>query len=170
MGRRGEPTSIDARQRRARSPARGYSPAVLKKTAADFREFLIKQNALALAVGVIIGAAIGKVVSGIVDDVFMPIIGALLPGGDWRALQIVLTHNADGTAANAIKYGDLLGRTVDFFIVAIVIFIVVKALMRPKKGPPTTKPCPHCLETIPIAATRCRACTSELGAPGLTPV
>jgi large conductance mechanosensitive channel len=122
----------------------------------EFRDFLVKQNALALAVGVIIGAAIGKVVSGIVDDVFMPLIGVILPGGEWRAAQWVLS----GT--NAIKYGDLIGRFVDFVIVAAVIFGVVKLLLREKPKPPTTRPCPKCLEVIPLAAMRCKACCSDL--------
>lgn len=135
---------------------------MLKKTASEFREFLLKQNALALAIGVIIGAAIGKVVTGIVDDVVMPIVGVLIPGGEWRTLQLVLTHNPDGSVANALKYGDLLGRTVDFVIVAWVVFLVVKLALRKKAEPSTTRPCPRCLEIVPIVATRCRACTSDL--------
>lgn len=137
---------------------------MVRSTLTEFRDFLIKQNALALAIGVIAGAAIGKVVSGIVDDVFMPIVGALLPGGDWRSLQFVLDRNADGTVANAIKYGDLLGRVVDFIIVTGVIFLVTKAFLRTKAAPATTKACPACLEQVPLAASRCRACTSALPA------
>src|SRR5580700_372695 len=121
----------------------------------EFRDFLLKQNALALAVGVIIGAAIGKVVSGIVEDVFMPLIGVVMPGGEWRNASLPLTGQ------NAIKYGDLLGRAIDFTIVAAVVFVVVKLLLDEKKEPaPPTKVCPECLETIPAAAKRCRACTS----------
>jgi large conductance mechanosensitive channel len=121
----------------------------------EFRDFLLKQNALALAVGVIIGAAIGKVVSGIVEDVFMPLIGVIMPGGDWRNAALPLTGQ------NAIKYGDLIGRVIDFTIVAGVVFVVVKVLIREKKEPVApTKVCPECLETIPAAAKRCRACTS----------
>lgn len=123
----------------------------------DFREFLLKQNALALAVGVVIGAAVGKVVSAIVDDVIMPFVGILLPGGEWRAWELPLTHDAAGKVTNAIKYGDLLGRSVDFLIVAIVIFAVTKALL---KAP--TKPCPRCTELVPLAATRCKYCTSDV--------
>ncbi len=121
----------------------------------EFRDFLLKQNALALAVGVIIGAAIGKVVSGIVEDVFMPLIGVIMPGGDWRNAALPLSGQ------NAIKYGDLVGRVIDFTIVAAVVFVVVKVLIREKKEPAAlTKVCPECLETIPAAAKRCRACTS----------
>jgi large conductance mechanosensitive channel len=128
------------------------------KVIQEFRSFLIKQNALALAVGVVIGAAVGKVVSGIVDDIFMPIVGVLLPGGEWRSAQIVLS------GANAIKYGDLLGRLIDFTIVSFVVFIVVKVVLReaPPPPPPETKSCPECLETIPKAAKRCRACTAQV--------
>src|SRR5580698_5878745 len=110
----------------------------------EFRDFLLKQNALALAVGVIIGAAIGKVVSGIVEDVFMPLIGVIMPGGEWRNAALPLTGQ------NAIKYGDLIGRVIDFAIVAAVVFVVVKLLIREEKVPAgPTKVCPECLETIP---------------------
>jgi large conductance mechanosensitive channel len=125
----------------------------------EFRDFLIKQNALALAVGVVIGGAVGKVVSGIVEDIFMPIIGLVLPGGEWRNSQLVL----HGT--NAIKYGDLIGRLIDFTIVAMVVFFVTRALLESGKKPEPaapTKSCPQCLETIPAAATRCRACAQPV--------
>jgi large conductance mechanosensitive channel len=125
------------------------------KMVSEFKSFLVKQNALALAVGVVIGGAIGKVVSGIVDDIIMPVVGVLLPGGEWRNAQVVLS----GT--NAIKYGDLLGRLIDFVIIALVIFLVVKALIK-EPPPPATKQCPQCLENIPVAAKRCKACTSAV--------
>lgn len=124
-----------------------------------FREFLLKQNALALAIGVVIGGAIGKVVSGIVDDVVMPIVGVILPGGDWRAAQIALSGD------NAIKYGDLLGRVVDFIIVAAVVYFVTKAFLESPASAPapaTTKTCPECLDPIPLAARKCRACGSPV--------
>ena len=129
--------------------------------AKDFREFLLKQNTLALAVGVVIGAAVGKVVSAIVDDVIMPIVGILLPGGEWRTWELPLTHDAAVKVTNAIKYGDLLGRLVDFTIVALVVFFVTKALL--KAPPPApTKACPRCTEQLPTAATRCKYCTSDV--------
>ncbi|HZX40304.1 MAG TPA: MscL family protein, partial [Myxococcaceae bacterium] len=71
--------------------------------AKDFREFLLKQNALALAVAVVIGAAVGKVVSAIVDDVIMPVVGLVLPPGEWRSLEVPLTHDAAGKVTNAVK-------------------------------------------------------------------
>ena len=126
--------------------------------AKDFKEFLLKQNALALAVGVVIGAAVGKVVSAIVEDMIMPFVGLLLPGGEWRTWSVPLTHDASGKVTNAIKYGDLLGQLVDFGIVAIVIFAVTKALLRPA----ASKPCPRCTEPVAAAATRCKYCTSDL--------
>lgn len=130
----------------------------------DFREFLLKQNALALAVGVIIGAAVGKVVSSIVSDLLMPVIGLALPGGSWREWKYVLsqTTGPDGKeVVNAINYGAFLGTVVDFVIVAFVVFLLVKRFMKPEPGAPT-KSCPHCLETVPATATKCRACTSAL--------
>ena len=129
--------------------------------AKDFREFLLKQNALALAIGVVIGAAVGKVVGAIVDDLIMPIVGILLPGGEWRNWQVPLTHDAAGKVTNAIKYGDLLGRFVDFLIVALVVFFVANMLL--KTPPPApTKMCPRCTEALPTAATRCKFCTSDV--------
>jgi len=120
-----------------------------------FREFLLKQNAIALAIGVIIGAAMGRVVSGLVDDVLMPILGVVLPGGEWRNAQVGLS------GANAIKYGDLIGRLLDFVIVAAVVYALAKAFI--KEAPaPATRSCPECLETIPIGARKCRACGSAV--------
>jgi large conductance mechanosensitive channel len=117
----------------------------------EFREFLLKQNAFALAIGVIIGSAVGKVVSGIVDDLVMPIVGVILPGGDWRSAQLQLT------GANAIKYGDLIGRVVDFVFIAAVVYLLAKLLLASMLAP-ATRNCPECLDPIPIAARRCRAC------------
>jgi large conductance mechanosensitive channel len=125
------------------------------KLASEFKAFLLKQNALALAVGVIIGAAVGKVVSGIVDDFIMPIVGVILPASEWRTAQLPLL------GSNAIKYGDLIGRLVDFVIVAMVVFFIVRMFIKEEPKPPT-KTCPFCLEAIPAAATRCRACTATL--------
>src|SRR5207237_6021691 len=91
--------------------------------AKEFRDFLLKQNALALAIGVIIGAAVGRVVSGIVDDLIMPLVGVVLPGGEWRNAQVHLSGQ------NALKYGDLLGRLVDFAVVALVVVVLTKLLL-----------------------------------------
>jgi large conductance mechanosensitive channel len=130
----------------------------------DFREFLLKQNALALAVGVIIGAAIGKVVTSVVSDLLMPVIGLALPGGSWRDWRYVLsqTTGPDGKEiVNAINYGAFLGSVIDFVIVAFVVYLLMKQFLKPEAAPPT-KGCPYCLETLPAAATKCRACASAL--------
>jgi large conductance mechanosensitive channel len=130
----------------------------------DFREFLLKQNALALAIGVIIGAAIGKVVTSVVSDLLMPVIGLALPGGNWREWKYVLSQSvgADGKeVVNAINYGAFIGTVVDFAIVSFVVYLLVKQFLKPAPSAPT-KGCPYCLETVPAAATKCRACASAL--------
>ncbi len=130
----------------------------------EFQKFLLQTNALALAIGVIIGAAVGKLVGSLVSDILMPIIGLVIPGGAWRELAFVLSTNPDGTPANSITYGAFLGAVVDFAIIALVIFMIGKALLKPASAPPApeTKTCPACLETIPKAATRCRACAGAV--------
>lgn len=131
----------------------------------EFRDFLFKQNALALAVGVITGAAMGRVVSSLVADLLMPLISLGIPSGDWRASKIVLSQTVgpDGKAVvNALNYGAFLGTVLDFVIVAAVVFLIVRIALKPSPAAPT-KACPFCKETLPADATRCRACTSELG-------
>ena len=128
----------------------------MKATTKEFREFLLKQNAFALAIGVVIGAAIGKVVSGIVEDVLMPVIGLALPGGEWRNAQLTLSGQ------NAIKYGDMAGRIVDFLLIAVAVFLLSKAFLEKPAAAPATKSCPQCLELIPAAARKCRACGSQV--------
>ena len=130
----------------------------------EFKKFLLQTNALALAVGVIIGAAVGKVVSSLVSDILMPVIGLMIPGGAWRELSFVLSRKPDGTVANAITYGAFIGAAVDFVIVAFVIFMITKSLLKPSpEAPkPATKECPECKEVIPQAARKCRACASAV--------
>ena len=132
----------------------------------EFKEFLVKQNALALAVAVIIGAAIGKVVSSIVDDVINPILGLALPGGSWREAKIVLSRTTDATGKvveNGIQYGHLLGAIVDFVIIGLVVFMIIKYALPKPEAAPSTKECPQCRTLIPAAATRCSACTQPVG-------
>jgi large conductance mechanosensitive channel len=123
----------------------------------EFKAFALKGNAIDLAVGVVIGAAFGKIVSALVDDLIMPLIGALLPGQEWREFTL--------TPLN-FKVGHLLGAVLDFAIIAAVLFLVVQKLMgilrKKEEAPATTKECSECLEKIPLAAKRCRACTSPV--------
>lgn len=131
----------------------------------EFKEFLVKQNALALAVAVIIGAAIGKVVSSIVDDVLNPIIGLALPGGSWRDAKIVLSSTTDATgkvAENAIAYGQLIGAIVDFVIIALVVFMIIRYALPKPEAAPATKECPQCKTIVPAAASRCNSCTQPV--------
>jgi large conductance mechanosensitive channel len=127
---------------------------------AEFRGFLTKTNALALAVGVIIGAAVGNIVSSLASDILMPIIGLILPGGEWRDAKLVLSGN------NAILYGHFLAAVIDFVIISFVLFLIVRTLIKPVSAPAADpmKKCPECLEMIPEAARRCRACTAVVGA------
>ena len=137
----------------------------------DFKKFAFKGNVVDLAVGVIIGAAFGKIVAKLVEDLVMPLVGLALPGGDWRTAGVTLRHAADAKDDVILRFGDFLGAMLDFFVVALVLFIIVaklvaaaqKRLAKPEAAlAPTTKECPFCLEAIPLLATRCRACTSEV--------
>lgn len=146
----------------------------------EFKEFAVKGNALDLAVGVIIGAAFGSVVTSLVKDIIMPPL-ALVTGGLDFSNKFVLLKGAPGggtfaTAADAVKagavtwnYGNFITLIVNFLIVAFCIFLVVKAFNKMKRAPaaePVSKDCPSCAMTIPIKATRCPHCTSELSGAG----
>jgi large conductance mechanosensitive channel len=128
----------------------------------EFRDFAVKGNAIDMAVGIVIGAAFGKIVSSLVNDIIMPPIGLLLGKVDFASLAIQLNEKA------AIKYGVFINNILDFVIVAFAIFMVIQQMNRLKKAPPpadpTTKDCPKCCSTIPIKASRCPHCTSELAA------
>ena len=134
----------------------------------EFKAFLTKSNALALAVGVIIGAATGKVVAAVVDDLIMPLIGMVMPAGNWKELQIVLKTTIDPKThtevVTAIQYGHFLGTVVDFILIALVVFLVVKALLKPapEAPAPPSKECPECKETIAEGATKCKFCCSAV--------
>jgi large conductance mechanosensitive channel len=139
----------------------------------EFREFAVKGNVIDLAVGIIIGAAFGKIVTSFVSDILMPPIGLLLGKVDFTDLYINLSGKhfaslAEATAAGApvIKYGVFFNSIIDFIIVALAIFLVVKQINRMKKqevaAAPSTKECPYCMSGMPISATRCPFCTSEL--------
>lgn len=132
----------------------------------EFKEFLLKTNAIALAVGVIIGGATGKVVSSVVDDVIMPPIATVLPPGDWREAQIVLSKATDANGkvtVNAIKYGHLAGAFVDFTMISLAVFVITKIALQEKaeaSNAEPTKQCSQCLETINEKAKRCKFCAS----------
>ena len=143
----------------------------------EFKEFIMRGNALDLAIGVIIGAAFGNIVSSLVNDILMPPIGLLLGQVDFSGLFIDLSGQGYATLAAAqeagaptLNYGLFINNVIDFLIIAFVIFIVVKQVNRFTKqeeeapAEPTTKTCPYCATEIPIAATRCPHCTSELSA------
>jgi len=143
----------------------------------DFKEFIARGNAFDLAVGVIIGGAFGGIVTSLVNDVIMPPIGALLGGIDFSNFFLNLKGGEYASLAAAkaagvptIAYGAFLNTVINFLIVAFVIFMLVRGVNQLKKQPPapeavpTTKECPLCLSTIPIKATRCAHCTSELRA------
>ncbi len=129
----------------------------------EFRKFIMRGNVLDLAVAVIIGAAFGKIVSSLVGDVIMPLIGLVIGGIDFTGLNVTV-----GKAV--INYGTFIQNIVDFLIIALVIFLLIRGIsglekMRAKPAPvavPSTKECPHCLSTIAIKATRCPYCTSEI--------
>jgi len=139
----------------------------------EFKEFVMRGNVLDLAIAVIIGGAFGKIITSFVNDVLMPPIGLLLGGVDFADLFISLDGQtyeslaaAQESGAATVNYGVFLNTVIDFIIVAFVIFLVVKAANRMKKpapvAAPTTKECPHCFTIIPIKATRCPNCTSQL--------
>jgi large conductance mechanosensitive channel len=130
-----------------------------------FRDFLLKNSVLALAIGFIMGAATGKVVSSLVADIIMPVISPLLSGGDWRTAKLVLTRSVgpDGKeVVNAINFGNFLGNVVDFVVIALVIYLITKALIKEAPAAPSKK-CPRCTETIAVDATKCKYCTADIG-------
>jgi large conductance mechanosensitive channel len=140
----------------------------------EFKAFVMRGNVMDLAVGVIIGGAFGKIVSSLVNDIIMPPIGLLLKGVNFSDLFISLNGQAYATLAEAqaaaapvLTYGNFIKNIVDFLIIALVIFLMIKAINKTKKpapaaAEPTNKECLHCFSTISIKATRCPNCTSEL--------
>ena len=126
---------------------------------AEFRDFAVKGNAVDMAVGIIVGGAFAKVVSSLVKDVVMPPIGMLLGGVDFSDLAIPLSAKA------SLRYGVFINTILDFVIIALCVFLAIKAMNRlrqPQPAEPTTKTCPQCLSTIPLKAVRCAHCTAAL--------
>ncbi len=145
----------------------------------EFREFAMRGSVMDMAVGIIIGAAFGAIISSLVADVLMPPIGLLLGKVDFTNLYILLTAGqtpgpyaslaaAQQAGAVTLNYGMFIQAVIDFLIVAFAIFIMVRTVNKlkrePAPAPPSTKECPFCVTAIPIKATRCPACTSEIAA------
>ncbi|MHB9023790.1 MAG: large-conductance mechanosensitive channel protein MscL [Armatimonadota bacterium] len=139
----------------------------------DFKEFAMRGNVLDLAIGLIIGAAFGKIVTSFVSDILMPPIGMLLGRLDFSNLFIALNGQhydnlaaAKAAGAATINFGLFINTVIDFLIVAFAIFLLIRQINRFKRQEPTpapvTKDCPFCLSAIPIQASRCPQCTSQL--------
>jgi large conductance mechanosensitive channel len=149
----------------------------------EFKEFAVKGNVVDMAVGIIIGGAFGTIVNNLVSQVIMPPLGLLIGGVDFSSLYIVLKEGvkqaapynsfAEATAAGAVtlNYGVFLNSVFSFLIMAFAVFLLVKSINMLRRNeqaksavpaPPTTKECPYCLSNVPLKATRCPQCTSEL--------
>ena len=134
----------------------------------EFKSFAMRGNVVDMAVGIIIGAAFGKIISSLVGDVLMPPIGMLVGGMDFSNLGITVKEAAADHAPVVIKYGMFINMLIDFLIVAFAMFMIIQAMNRMVKKPetvpalPTTKECPECLMVIPINAKRCGHCTVVL--------
>lgn len=139
----------------------------------EFKDFIARANVIDLAVGVIIGVALGKVVTSLVEGIIMPPIGLLLGSVDFASLFLVLDKSkglpvslADAKAKGipVIAHGAFINDIVNFVIIALVIFVAVKIVNKLRKTDPSKKDCPYCVTAIPIAATRCAACCADLKA------
>ena len=141
----------------------------------EFKEFAMKGNVLDLAIGVVLGGAFGKIVTSFVSDILMPPIGLILGKVDFSNLYISLSGasypslaEAKKAGAATLNFGLFINQVIDFTIIAFSVFLVIKALNSLKKksevAAPTTKNCPYCISAVPIAATKCAHCTSQLGA------
>lgn len=141
----------------------------------EFKEFAMKGNVMDMAVGIIIGAAFGKIIASLVDDIVLPPLGLLLHHVDFANLFVTLGGGDYATIAAAkaagaptLNYGLFLNTVLNFLIVAFAVFIMVKQINRWKKAPApaaaTTRECPYCLSQIPLKATKCAQCTSQLPA------
>jgi large conductance mechanosensitive channel len=138
----------------------------------EFKKFALRGNVVDMAVGVIIGGAFGKIISSLVSDVIMPPLGLLTGNRDFSDLVFTLREKTESAEAVTIKYGAFLSQVLDFVIIAFVIFLVIRQMniVIHKLGgdrqaaEPTTKRCDYCQTSIPIKATRCPNCTSQLAA------
>ena len=137
----------------------------------DFKEFAMRGSVLDLAIGLIIGVAFGKIVTSFVQDIITPPLGLLLGHVDFSSLFVSLSgqhfnslKEAKDAGAPTINYGAFIQAVIDFLIVAFAIFLVIRQVNKFWGKPVTTTECPHCLSKIPLKATRCAFCTSELKA------
>jgi large conductance mechanosensitive channel len=132
----------------------------------EFRAFLLKTNALALAVGVIIGTALGTVVNSLVNDIIMPPVGLLLGGIDFSALKIVLKDAVGGDPATevAIRYGAFVNAIIAFVVIALVVWWISRMFIKEEAPAPAapSKTCPYCKEANAVDASKCRACASAI--------
>lgn len=132
----------------------------------EFKEFAMRGNMVDMAVGVIVGGAFGKIVSSLVKDVVMPPIGLFLGKVDFSNLAVTLREKGPDAEAVTLKYGIFINTVLEFVIVAICVFLLIRQLNRlvkkPEPAAPTTKECPRCISAIPLQATRCPNCTTEL--------
>ena len=127
----------------------------------EFRGFLLKTNALALAIGVIIGGALGTVVNSLVNDIIMPPVGLVLGGVDFTQLKIVLKDTGDPTTTVAIRYGSFVSAIIAFVVIAFVVWQISRTFI--KEPPPAeVKTCPFCKEPNAVDASKCRACASAI--------
>ena len=131
---------------------------------AEFKEFLVKTNALALAVGVIIGVALGNVVGSLVNDIIMPPIGVLLGGVDFSGLVITLKEAAGDTAAVTINWGTFINTIITFVVIALVVFMIGKMILKeaPAAPPAPVKNCPYCRQDNAVDASKCMHCASAI--------
>ena len=141
----------------------------------EFKKFIMRGNVIDLAVGVVIGAAFGKIVTSFVEDILMPPIGLLLGNADFSNLFINLSGKdypsvaaAKQAGAATLNYGIFFNNILNFLIIALAIFLLIKQINRMNRqepaaaAAPTTKDCPYCLSAVPLKATKCAHCTSEL--------
>ncbi len=138
----------------------------------EFKEFVARGSVIDLAIAVVLGAAFGKIITSFVDDVLMPPIGMLLGRVDFSNLFLDLSGQHPLSLADAkarglpvVAYGSFLNGVISFLIIAFVVFLIIRAINRRRaKDPATTKPCSYCLTAIPLAASRCSACCSDVAA------
>ena len=144
---------------------RNEGNTIVKKFMEEFKKFISRGNVMDMAVGVIIGGAFTAIVNSLVNDIMMPVLSLITGGFDFSKLSIAL---GEGEEAAALNYGAFIAAVINFLLIAVVIFVMIKMINKfmPKKeeapAPVTTKDCPYCKQKVALDATRCPHCTSEL--------